>query len=143
MRDKIVIPDWIRAFVTATIENEHRETVTQYTGWRAVLDPSYLRRYPATCHEWDLGIVADDILHGPDLCGADCHEPGSNASYLCGMSVPDGNERDVIDAAIAALAKEGFRVDGPWIPGPNGTLTAKLMPVILDPTCAAYELQVA
>lgn len=134
----VTIPDWTRSFVTATVENEHREVVTQFTGWRAVLDPTHMQRY-TTCDEWDLDIVADDALHGPDQCGDDCHEPGDRSTNLCGMSVPDGDERELVNAARTALAGQGFRIDGPWIPGPNGTLTAPLVPVILDQTRAAHR----
>ena len=139
----IVIPDWTRDFVTATIENDHGQTITQYTGWRATLDPSHMRRYPTTYTEWDLTVVADDALHGPGQCGSDCHDPGDRSGNMLGMSVPDGDERDVIDAARTALAEQGFRIAGPWIAGPNGALTAPLMPVIVDPTCAAYEPETA
>lgn len=137
----VVIPTWTRDFVTATTQNERGQTVTQYTGWLAVLDPTHMRRH-ATCTEWDLGIFADDALHGPGQCGTDCHEPGDGGMMgLFADSVPDGTDRDVTDAARTILAEQGFCIDGPWIPGPNGTLTAPLVPVILDPTCAAYEME--
>lgn len=135
------IPDWTRAFVTATTLNDAGQTITQHTGWRAALDPTHLRRYP-TADEWDLSIVADDALHGPGQCGTDCHEQGS-AANLCLMSVPDGSEEDVLTAANAAIAGQGFRVDGDWHAGPNGTATAELVPVILDPASEAYEPETA
>jgi hypothetical protein len=139
----ITIPTWTRDFVTATAENDNGQTVTRYTGWRAVLDPTCMQRY-STCDEWDLGIFADDGLHGPGQCGTDCHRPddGSMMGTFAG-SVPDGDQGDVIDEAVTVLAEQGFRIDGPWIPGPNGTLTAPLVPVILDPTCAVYEPETA
>lgn len=129
-------PDWTRQFVTATTETEDRETVAKYTAWRAVLDPTYARRN-VSCDEIDLTIVADDVTHGPDLCGSDCHEPGDRAAFMCGMSVPDGPEHEQINAARTALAEQGFRIAGPWVPGPNDTLTASLVPVMLDedPRC--------
>jgi hypothetical protein len=132
-------PDWTRQFVTATTETETGKTVAQFTGWRAVLDPSFARRHGSD--EIDLTIVADSGLHGPGQCGTDCHESGDRAVFMCGMSVPDGGEREQIDAARTALAEQGFRVDGPWVAGPNGTLTAPLVPVMLDPDLAAYEPQ--
>jgi len=131
------IPTWTRDFVTATTEDEAGRTITRCTNWRVVLDPSWLNRHPNTHdHDVDLTIVADDATHGPDLC--DCHDEGSAYNQCC-MSVPEGTEREMTDAARTALAEQGFRIDGPWIPGPGGTLTASLMPVILDPQCAAYE----
>ncbi len=135
------IPTWTRDFVTATTETDQGETITRYTGWRAVLDPSYMQRY-RTWGEWELDIVADDQGHDcgclgcATVHGSDC---ASNAAILCGMSVPDCSEADVLAAANTALAEQGFRIDGPWVSGPNGTLTAPLVPVILDPNCAAYE----
>lgn len=134
------IPDWTRAFVTATTETDQRETVTQFTNWRAVLYPA--GPYGAATGEVDLTIYADDALHGPDQCGTSCHDEGS-AANLCLMSVPDGSERERIDAATTAVAEQGFRVDGPWVLDDAGRLVAPLMPVILDPTCAAYEPDVA
>ena len=137
------IPTWTYDFVTATTQNDADQTITQYTGWRAVLDPAAMQRY-TSCDEWDLGIFADDAHHGPGQCGTDCHEPADGSRMgLFADSVPDGTERDVVAAASTVLAAQGFRVDGPWIPGPGGTLTALLVPVILDPPCAAYEPETA
>lgn len=136
------IPTWTYDFVTATTQNDAGQTITQYTGWRAVLDSAAMQRY-ATCDEWDLAIVADDAHHGPGQCGTDCHDPGDRSINLCAMSVPDADERAVVAAANTALAEQGFRVDSQWIPGPGGTLVASLVPVILDPACAAYEPETA
>jgi hypothetical protein len=135
-------PDWTREFVTATTEIETGETVAKYTAWRAVLDPTFSQRHES-CDEIDLTVFADDATHGPDSCDTACHEPGDRTAFMVGMSVPVGTETEQINAARTALAEQGFRIDGPWVAGPNGTLTAPLAPVMLDPTCAAYEPEAA
>lgn len=141
----IAIPDWIgitpwlRDVATTTTEDGNGETITRYTGWRAVLDPSHLLRYPATCTEWDLTVVADDALHGPGQCGTDCHDPGDRAGNMYCASVPEGDVREVVDAAVTALAEQGFCINGSWTPGPGGTLTAPLMPVIQPDGSTIFE----
>jgi hypothetical protein len=137
--DWITIPDWLHDVATATTENEQGDTVTQHTGWRAVLDPSHLLRHPHTCAEWDLTIVADDAQHGPGLCDTNCHEPGDRAINVFCMSVPQGDVQEVVDAAVTALAEHGFCINGPWLPQLGGTLAAVLMPAIQPDGSSIFE----
>lgn len=124
----VMLSAWASEFVNATTQNDAGQTVTQYTGWRAILDPRAMQRY-VTCDEWDLGIFADDVHHGPDQCGTDCHDPADGSRMgLFADSVLDGPERDVIAAAVAIVAEQGFQVVGSWALLPNGTFEASIIP---------------
>ena len=118
------VSDLTSKWVTTTTETDRGETVVRFTGWRAVLDPTFARRHPH-CGEMDLAIVADDAHHGPGVC--DCHDGGSAVNML-GMSVPDGSERELTTAAVTEVEREGFRVAGPWVAGPGGMLVVPLVP---------------
>ena len=141
----IIIPTWTRQFVTMTTLTDNNQLITRYTGWRAVIHIDASRRY-TSYGEVDVNIVANDQAHDCDHLGcAGVHGSrcASNASNLLCASVSDAVAADdhtaIINNASTLVAEWGFRVDGPWVSSPDGTYTAPLIPVILDPNCAAYE----
>jgi hypothetical protein len=137
----IVIPDWTRQFVTATTTTDDNQTIVRYTGWRLVIDTTFAQRHPGTT-EVDVVIVADDQEHDCACLGcASVHGSAclDNSTNLVCMGTDLADETDMVDEAVRLAAENGFRVDGPWVPDANGRLTVPLVPVILDPDCAAYE----
>ncbi len=129
----MTISHWTRDFVAATTENERGETIARYTGWRAVLDPTWMQR-SATWHEWELDIVADD--QGHDCAGRVAPPATALRARATPPSCAACPSRTATTSPVrprTAVAEQGFRVNGPWTPGTNGTLTAPLVSIILDP----------
>jgi hypothetical protein len=139
----IAIPDWTRSFVTATTTTDDNQAIVRYTGWRLVIDTTFVQRHPSTT-DVDVVIIADDKEHDcaclgcAAVHGSPC--PDNSTNLIC-MGTDLTAEADMANEAVRLAAEQGFRVDGPWVPDANGRLTAPLVPVILDPDCAAYEPQ--
>lgn len=135
------IPAWTRNFVTATTDTDDNKTLTRYTSWRITIDTTFAQRYPSA-DEADVTIVADDQGHECacwGCAGADESPCTSIATNLICMGTPIADQTTMIDQATRLAAENGFKINGHWTTNTLGQTTAPLIPLILDPNCAAYE----